>query len=46
MLYTRHDDSWTLHEFKEARDEISLRALDISLPLSEIYSDVAFERDT
>jgi hypothetical protein len=45
MLYTRHDDNWTLHEFTDAEDEIPLSALDVSVPLSDLYLDVEFDAD-
>ncbi len=43
--YRRADSNgeWILHEYKSDADTLPLPAIDVQLPLQEIYHDIAFE---
>ncbi len=44
-LYTRRDKGWFLQEFTDSDDELPLNALEITVPLRDVYLDVVFESD-
>ena len=42
-LYTRQADGWLLKEYRDLEATIPLKAIEINLPVSEIYRDIMFD---
>jgi len=43
QLSTRQDDGWFLREFKQIEQSIPLKAINVDLPLRDVYLDVTFD---
>ena len=45
QLYTRQDNGWLLQEFDKLDQTIPLPMINVELPLSEVYRDIAFDSE-
>jgi len=43
QLSTRHDEGWLLRQFDQMQQSIPLAVLNLDLPMSDVYLDVAFD---